>query len=104
MGEMFKVIGGLAIKIQKANTTKVGFGVATAPLTCEPEHLWKAMQFVTRDPATGGQGVDTVEIQHKSGFMVRSMRVISSNKVIFFLLFLLLFFLLLFLLLLLLLL
>jgi len=79
--DFFKVISGLAVNIQKMSSTKVGFGVVSAPLTVEPENLWKAMQFVTRDPATAGQGVDQVEIQHKSGFMVRKMRVLSSNQV-----------------------
>merc|ERR1712107_213330 len=59
----------------------VVYGMVSHAYTCTREKLWKAMSAVLRDPSLFGIKVDQVMCQDQAGFLKRSYRIISQNRV-----------------------
>merc|ERR1719328_428667 len=59
----------------------VGYGMVSHPMTSSRDQVWRAMLSFLSRPADCGMPVDEVSLQQKNGYMVRSMRMIPTNKV-----------------------
>jgi hypothetical protein len=71
----------LAREIEKSASDVVGYGMVSHPMTSSRDKLWRAMLSFLSRPAECGMPVDSVSFQEKAGYMVRSMRLIPTNKV-----------------------
>merc|ERR1712064_206724 len=70
----------LARQIDEAASDVVGYGMVSHPMTSSRDKLWRAMLSFLSRPADCGMPVDEVFIQQKNGYVVRSMRMIHTNK------------------------
>jgi len=72
---------GLAREIEESPSDVVGYGMVSQPMTSSRDQVWRAMLSFLSRPADCGMPVDEVSLQQKNGYMVRSMRMIPTNKV-----------------------
>jgi len=70
----------LAREIEESASDVVGYGMVSHPMTSSRDKLWRAMLSFLSRPADCGMPVDEVSIQQKNGYVVRSMRMIHTNK------------------------
>merc|ERR550532_1362003 len=78
--DTFSNIVQIAKKIEKSSSDKVGYGLASKPLSgASQDELWKAMLYAMRTPAECGLKVDSVAIRDMNGFMQRSMRLLEKS-------------------------
>merc|ERR1711963_137410 len=79
--DTFTNIVQIAKTIEKSSSDKVGYGLASKPLSGVSQgDLWKAMLYAMRNPAECGLKVDSVAIRDMSGFMQRSMRLREKSS------------------------
>merc|ERR1712065_37752 len=71
----------LARQIDESASDVVGYGMVSHPMTSSRDKLGRAMLSFLSRPAECGMPVDSVSFQEKPGYMVRSMRLIPTNKV-----------------------
>jgi hypothetical protein len=69
----------LAREIDESASDVVGYGMVSHTMTSSRDRVWRAMLSFLPRPADCGMPVDEVTLQHKKGYMVRSMRLISTN-------------------------
>merc|ERR550532_422587 len=78
--DTFSNIVQIAKTIEKSSSDKVGYGLASKPLSgASQDELWKAMLYAMRTPAECGLKVDSVAIRDMNGFMQRSMRLLEKS-------------------------
>merc|ERR550532_2675248 len=78
--DTFLNIVQIAKTIEKSSSDKVGYGLASKPLSeASQDELWKAMLFAMRNPAECGLKVDSVAIRDMTGFMQRSMLLLEKS-------------------------
>jgi len=78
--DTFSNIVQIAKTIEKSSSDKVGYGLASKPLSgASQDELWKAMLYAMRNPAECGLKVDSVAIRDMNGFMQRSMRLLEKS-------------------------
>merc|ERR1719150_3307917 len=78
--DTFSNIVQIAKTIETSSSDKVGFGLASKPLSgANQDELWKAMLFAMRNPAECGLKVDSVAIRDVGGCMQRSMRLVGKS-------------------------
>merc|ERR1712117_45886 len=78
--DTFSNIVQIAKTIEKSSSDKVGYGLASKPLSeASQDELWKAMLYAMRSPAECGLKVDSVAIRDMNGFMQRSMRLLEKS-------------------------
>merc|ERR1712012_1109683 len=70
----------LAREIDESASDVVGYGMVSHPMTCSRDQVWRAMLSCLSRPADSGMPVDEVSLEQKNGYMVRSMRMIATNK------------------------
>jgi len=78
---VFTKLTNIAREFEAKQHGIVGYGMVSHPYTCTKEKLWKAMSAVLRDPSRFGIKVDQVMCQDQAGFLKRSYRIISQNRV-----------------------
>jgi len=71
----------LAREIEESPSDVVGYGMVSKPMTSSRDQVWRAMLSLLWRPADCGMPVDEVSFQQQNGYMVRSMRMIPTNKV-----------------------
>ena len=71
----------LAREIDESALDVFDFGMVSHPMTLSRGKLWRAMLSFLSRSADCGMPVDGVSFQEKTGHMVRSMRLIPTNKV-----------------------
>merc|ERR550525_1464506 len=77
--ETFSNIVKLAKKVESSSSDKVGYGLASKPVTdMSEDSLWKAMLYAMRKPAECGLKVDGVTTRDMAGFMQRTMRILEK--------------------------
>jgi len=79
--DVFTKLTSIAREFEEKQHGIVGYGMVSHPYTCTREKLWKAMAAVLRNPSRFGIKVDQVVCQDQAGFLKRSYRIISQNRV-----------------------
>jgi len=72
----------MAKEIEEQHSDTVGYGVHTSPIEYPHDDVWKAMIYWIYNPDGCGMKVDQVDVQDKEGYVFRSMRKISENRVV----------------------
>jgi len=72
----------MAKEIEEQHSDTVGYGVHTSPIEYPHDDVWKAMIYWIYHPDGCGMKVDQVDVQDKAGYVFRSMRKISENRVV----------------------
>ena len=72
----------LARQIDESASDVVGYGMVSHPMTSSRDKLLRAMLSFLSRSADCGMLVDGVSFQEKAGYMMRSMRLILTNKVL----------------------
>merc|ERR1712196_31 len=72
----------MAKEIEERKSDTVDYGMCTSPIEYPHDDLWKAMVYWINNPDGCGTQVDQVNVQDKEGFVTRSMRQISENKIV----------------------
>lgn len=72
----------MAREIEEQQSDTVGYGMHTSPIEYHHDDVWKAMMFWINNPDGCGMKVDQVDIQDKEGYVLRSMRRLSDNRVV----------------------
>jgi len=78
---VFTKLTEIAEELEAKQHAIVGYGMVSHPYTCTRDKLWKAMSAVLREPSRFGIKVDQVMCQDQAGFLKRSFRIISQNRV-----------------------
>jgi len=72
----------MAKEIEEQHSDTVGYGVHTSPIEYPHDDVWKAMVYWIYTPDGCGMKVDQLDVQDKEGYVFRSMRKISDNRVV----------------------
>jgi hypothetical protein len=72
----------LAKEVEERQSDTVGYGMHTSPIEYPRDDVWKAMIYWIYNPDGCGMKVDQVNVQDKQGYVSRSMRRISDNRVV----------------------
>jgi len=72
----------LAKEVEEQHSDTVGYGMHTSPIEYPHDDVWRAMVYWIYNPDGCGMKVDQVDVQDKEGYVLRSMRRISDNRVL----------------------
>jgi len=79
--DVFTKLTDIAKELESKQHDIVGYGMVSQPYSCGKQKLWKAMAAVLRDPTRFGIKVDQVMVSDQPGFLKRSYRIISQNRI-----------------------